>query len=185
MNFFNASKRMSKFILSKEFQNEAKEEAPETLPLIIILSDINKNGLITVDSQPGKHIRGKTFDIHQRSYLLGFMESSKAQLMNQSFSIEDKVMIIIHVDKTASMDDFKSKFDIPLTIDPSFEPTKIITHTSASIPQIVFDSYKKQAKLSKRLKTEFVLFFDSKYNRVADGKNGLFTCVLHHLKAIS
>lgn len=182
MKFEEAAKSMSKFIKSKDFLKNAKEEAPEIIPFIPTLTNINKNGLITVDSQPGKRLRGENFDLHQRAYLLGFMESEKAIAMNQSFAFEDKVMIIVHVDETATMEDFKSKMDIPLTIEASSAEFKVVTHTSASVPQTVFDFYRKQANLSKNINLSFVVFFDPKYNRNANGSNGLFTKVVHHLK---
>jgi len=189
MKFKDAVIESVKKISSPEFIQRIKEEDNTMLVHLNILKKINKCGYITTESQAG-HKRsgisdfdGKHFTIHERAYISGFMlESVAAKFIKE---------IAVHTDKNAIFVPYcednvyiPGKLDIPLTITEKGGKIDINTHSSSTLPRYVWDSYRKEAQINKNEKIVLIFCWDTKWNRNASKKNGLFYDVARILEMI-
>jgi|LauGreDrversion4_2_1035121.scaffolds.fasta_scaffold98016_2 hypothetical protein len=185
MKFTDAQDKAVKMLSSKEFIERVKEEDETMLEHLDTLKNINKNGYITVNSQAGRKEKGKSFqtgkpyEMIERAYTIGFMQESKASIFIKNMSFTDKnAAFVPYCDDKMHL---PSSLDIPLTITKTEGHTRIETHTSLTLPESVWQHYRKQAGISKGEKIVFITCWDTKWNRNASTKNGLFSEILKAL----
>jgi len=182
MKFNDVKTHRIKMFDTPEFLNRIKGEDPRMLKYLPLLKKINEYGFITIESQAGVEKKSETFTLSEKSYIIGFIEESRAENFIKHLSINsDKNCLIVHiVDKNF---DIPAKYDIPLTIEQTKNNIKVVTHTSTVLPQNWYDMYKKEIKINKSEKVILLLCFDPKFNRDAKNKDGLFSEVLKSLKS--
>jgi hypothetical protein len=180
MKFQEAKNKAAKLLKSKDFIERVKDEDETMLRHLTILQKINQAGFLTTESQAGKKQTGKSYDdgkkyvISERAFVSGFMVEKKA--------IEFIKEINLKTDKNAvyvpyCADDvyIPSNLDIPLTITKKNGKEEIITHASTALPKSMWEFFRKQAKINKTEKIVYVFCWDTKWNRDASSKTGLFT----------
>jgi len=168
---------------SPEFITKISSEDSSMVEHLDILQKINKNGFITIESQAGKKIINskKKFEIHERSYLQGFMLETDAIKFIKNINIfTDKVAVNIPLCENSVR--LIPSLDIPLTITKRDDNIIINTHTSMALPKNVWDMYIKEVKLNKNEKVVLLMCWDIKWNRNASSLTGLFTDVLNILE---
>lgn len=186
MNFNKAKEKAIRMLSSDEFKERVLEEDASMLDHINNLIKINKKGFITTESQGGRKTTGKSpegkhYTIEERAFISGFMLEKKAEEFIKTMNTEtDKNAIFIpYCDDKVYL---PSDLDIPLTITKkSGEKTEITTHTSSVLPKTIWEMYRKQAGIKKTEKIVHVFCWDTKWNRNASKKNGLFIDIIKHL----
>lgn len=184
MKFNDAKKRALKMFDSAEFKKRIEDEDNTMLKQLAILRQINSLGFLTLESQAGKKEKGaksifdgKPFEIRERAYISGFMREDDAVKFIKNMGIyTDKNAVYVPI----CSDDIKipSNLDIPLTITINKEGTQVSTHTSMALPKMAGDFFRKQLKLDKSEKIVYIFCWDSKWLRLASGKDGLFTDIV-------
>lgn len=188
MSFNKAKEKAVKMLSSDEFKERVIDEDESMLDHINNLIKINKKGFITTESQGGKKSTGKTpegkhYTIEERAFVSGFMLEKKAEEFIKTINTKtDKnAMFIPHCEDKVYL---PPGLDIPLTITNA-EGTKtrndITTHTSSALPKTIWEMYRKQAGINKTEKIVYVFCWDTKWNRNASKKNGLFIDIIKHL----
>jgi hypothetical protein len=174
---------------SKDFLERIKNEDASMLKQMNILKEINKAGFITTESQAGRKQKGKhyldnkPYIIEERAYITGFMLEKDAIKFIKDIGIyTDKNAVYVPI----CDDNIKipASLDIPLTITTKAGKTEVSTHTSLALPKQAGDFFRKEAKLNKDGNIVYITCWDPIWNRLASGKKGLFTDVLHTLKNI-
>jgi hypothetical protein len=200
MSFNKAKEKAVKMLSSDEFKDRVIDEDESMLGHINNLIKINKKGFITTESQGGKKSTGKTqegkhYTIQERAFVSGFMLEKKAEDFIKIINTEtDKnAMFIPHCEDKVYL---PSGLDIPLTITNvagtssrgyrrqsllSGNKNEITTHTSNVLPKTIWEMYRKQAGINKTEKIVYVFCWDTKWNRNASKKNGLFIDIIKHL----
>jgi hypothetical protein len=159
-----------------EFIANIKDEDLTMVKHLDILKKINQHGYLTTNSQAGR----KTSTIYERAYIIGFMLKKDAVEFIKNMNIEtDKNAIIIEQNELKT----ESHFDIALSIQKK-NKWEIFTHMSTSVPPNYFYSQQKQLEIDSSEKVVYIFCWDSKWNRNASSKYGLFTEVLKILKTI-
>jgi hypothetical protein len=186
MKFKEAQKKAIEMFESPDFFERIREEDARMLKQLPLLKKINTNGFLTQDSQAGKFQKGisiftkKPFETHERAYLTGFIQEEKAGEFLKKIALKtDKNAIYIPICDDAL--NIPSSLDIPLTITKSQGKVEIHTHMSSALPSTTADFFRKQAHLSKSEKVVYIFCWDPLWNRLASGRNGLFTDILHCL----
>ena len=190
MKFIDAKKKALKMFDSEEFKKRIEEEDDSMLKQLAILRQINSLGFLTLESQAGKRVKGsksifdgKPFEIRERAYITGFMREDDAIKFIKNMGINtDKNAVYVPI----CSDDVKipSNLDIPLTITINKEGTVVNTHTSMALPKMAGDFFRKQLKIDKSENVVYILCWDSKWLRLASGKDGLFTDIVKVLKTL-
>lgn len=189
MKFKDALQYSLKTLSSPAFLKRIEEEDATMLEHLDILKEINKYGFLTTNSQAGSHIKGisklngKKYDTSERAYLIGFMEKNRAEqfLKEMSLATDKTAIFVPYCSNTVTI---PAELDIPLTITKKEGKVTTDTHISVVLPESVWNSYRKEAKINKNEPIVFLLCWDSKWNRNASSKKGLFTDVLSVLKQI-
>jgi hypothetical protein len=191
MKFKDAQKLAVEHLSSQEFLNRVQEEDSTMLKQLDILKKINSLGYITNDSQAGRRSTGLHYAekwemlIEERAYMYGYMMEDKATKFIEQMAYQtDKnaVMIPVCGDDIA----VPSSMDLPLTTTTRVSTGKRWTHTHVSmvLPENVDTFYRKQLHINKREKAVIVFCWDTKWNRMADGPNGLFTDIVKVLNTL-
>lgn len=180
-----------KLLSSPEFLQRVKEEDERMVAHLDILRKINQKGFLTVNSQAGIRSTGrsqidgpdfgKPYETNERAYLLGFMLEAEAAefLKKMSLSTDKNAIFVPFCDDSIYI---PRELDIPLTVSKvGANKEKIVTHMSIALPESVWNSYRKQARINKSEKVVFLLCWDTKWNRNASSSHGLFTDVLKML----
>ena len=150
MKFIKACAHSAEFLQSPAFHERVVEEDDLMLKYIPLLVQINKAGFLTNNSQAGHENYTKNAShIMERAYISGFMlESTAAEFI---------MYMGLYTDKNAGQlitcgdyDVFKRKLDIPLTVTKrSTGEIENFTHMAMGLPTLVYDQYRKAAKISK------------------------------------
>jgi len=181
MKFKEAVERaVDMFENDKEFLERIIIEDPTMVKHLPILKEINRLGFLTTESQAGLRRKGKDYEIHEKAYVCGFMQEKEAEEFIKKMGL--------HTDKNAIFvptccDDviIPRNLDIPLTITKKNGKISVDTHMSMAIPQSAENSFRKWVKLNKTEKAVYMYCWDSEWNRLASGKNGLFRDVIRCL----
>ena len=187
MKFQEAQKEVLKTLSSKPFLDRIKEEDPNMVKYIPAFKEINAAGFLTINSQSGKQSRGKAsvhtgkpYVINERAYMEGFLKEDQAEQFIKNMALHtDKNAILITSCKEANI---PPALDIPLTVTESAGNMTINTHMSTVLPETVMTVYRKQLHLNKSEKAVYVFCWDTKWNRAAMSKDGLFKDILRSLK---
>ncbi len=189
MKFDDAQRNAVAMFDSKEFKKRVMEEDATMLKYLSILKDINARGLLTTESQAGKHEKGtnpdtgKKYDIRERAYITGYMQPALAERFIKHMGIyTDKVAA--HIPVCANDTSIPSALDIPLTIQMRDGKPEVATHTSMAIPHGADEMFRKGVRLNKRDAAVHIVCWDPVWGRLADGKHGLFTDVLRILQGL-
>ncbi len=187
MKFQEAKAAAVKMLSSPEFKQRVIEEDETMLKHFDIIKKINSSGFLTIESQAGNKKTGtnpdtkKRYEIIERAYISGFMLESEAADFIKNMGI--------HTDKNAvyiagCADDvyLPSALDTPLTIQKSGRKWEVATHGTMTLPNYVWEMYRKQLHINKSEKIVHIFCWDSKWVRNASGPAGLFTDVLKILK---
>ena len=167
---------------SPDFLKRIEEEDSSMLTHMDILKKINMAGYLTIQSQGGHKSNGKSYEIHERAYIEGFMLEKDAEEFIKNLGIyTDKVGVYIPYSLDIKL---PSSLDVPLTIQKKNNNWEVVTHTSIALPKNVWDMYRKEVGLNKNDKIALILCWDTKWNRNASSINGLFTDVLKILKKL-
>ena len=182
MKFQDAKKRSVEMFDSPEFIERIRDEDSSMLKHLPLLQKINHLGYITTESQAGNHKRGKAdgkpYELSERAYLSGFMMEEDAALFIKNMSLyTDKNAMYIPICDA----EIPPSLDIPLTITRKKTGVTVETHMSPSLPKEANDFFKKMVHLNKSEKVVFIFCWDPMWNRLASGKNGLFTEVYNRL----
>lgn len=187
MKFREALKESIKHLTSSEFRNRVKEEDERMLTEINSLTEINKKGFLTNNSQSGRQEKGKHYidkkplTINERAYLSGFMLKPKAVSFLRDIHLHtDKMAFAVPVAKCEI--NIPTELDIPLTITKHAGKEEVTTHMSLAIPQEFMDFQLKESKLNKTEPIVYIFCFDPEWNRYCSDKDGLFTNILRLLK---
>ena len=187
MKFLDAQKAAIVKISSPEFLERIREEDPRMVKNLPILKAINAHGYLTTESQAGRFSKGKSaadgqyYVMSERAFLSGFMLEKDAALFIRRMGLyTDKNAIYIPV--TADDTYLPASLDIPLTTTKKAGQRTVETHMSVARPKPVMEMELKQIRLNKSEKVVFVQCWDTHWNRLATGKDGLFTDVLRILK---
>jgi hypothetical protein len=183
MKFEDVKTDRIKMFDSQQFLERIKDEDIRMLKYLPLLKKMNEYSFITIESQAGVGKKYKTHIMSEKSYIIGFIQESKAEnfIKHLSINSDKNCLIIYNVDDNF---DIPAKFDIPLTIEKKNNEIKVVTHTSTVLPQNWYDMYKKEIRINKSEKVILLLCFDPKFNRDAKNKDGLFIDVIKSLKAI-
>lgn len=178
MRFKDAQKRSLDMFTSHEFKERIRVEDASMLEQLPILERINSLGFLTTESQAGKRRMGRDFEIHERAYISGFMLEKQAQEFLKKMNIQtDKNAIFIPY--CADGIKLPAGLDIPLTI--SKDGTEVYTHTSTALPESVWNSFRMQLSIDKHEKIVYIFCWDTKWNRNASSKSGLFQDIVRVL----
>lgn len=187
MKFSEALKESIKHLNSSEFRNRVKEEDERMLSEINILTEINKKGFLTNNSQSGRQEKGKHYQdkkpyiIDERAYLSGFMLKTKAEkFIDNLRKSSDKVGLIVPVCECDL--DIPSELYIPLTTTKHASKVQVNTHILPVISKKSMTFFLKESKVNKTEPVVFICCFDPEWNRYSSSKNGLFTDILKALK---
>ncbi len=202
MKFNDALKHSIKTLESPAFIEERRTEDPKMVKYFPLLTDINRYGFLTENSQAGHRSSGKHYEdgtspgrgnaasqsgtpfvISERAFISGYMTREKAAEFIKRMSIEtDKVALYI---PTCSDNTYlPSALDIPLTVTVKGGVTTVNTHQSPSMPESPDAQQRAQVKLNKLDPAVMVFCYDTHWNRNAIGSHGLFTEVLKILKSL-
>jgi len=185
MKFNDAKLKAVEKFESSKFIQRIHEEDPIMLKHLSILKDINKYGLITTNSQAGykrKSTNTNTiqYEICERAFITGFMLKKDASKFIKNVNIlTDKNAV--YVPKTDNNVKLPSSLDIPLTITKKNLIIDITTHTSLAYPKSQMEIELKSVNLDDN-NCVFIICWDTKWNRNASSKTGLFTDVLKILQ---
>ena len=153
--------------------------------LVPTLKEINRLGLLTIESQPGKHVNYKHFltnedvEYSEKSFIAGFMQEEMAAKFIQYFNINtDKFAMAITI--AGNEVDMSVKLDFPMRIIKNkFQcTTEVHKHMSTSVPIDWFMVKRSHLFISPRENLVYLYCFDNKWNRLGNEKDGLFTDVL-------
>ena len=189
MTFSHAKKKAIDMFESPTFIERIRGEDPTMVKQIPLLKEINKHNFLTQNSQAGRFSKGnhwktgKPYEISERAYIVGFMLEKDATTFINNMGINtDKNAILIPMCE----DDVytPSNLAIPLTITEIGGNIEVNTHYPSALPKREGDNYKKIMGIDKSVKVVFIFCWDTKWNRLASGKNGLFTDVLKVLKTL-
>jgi len=182
MKFKDAVAESVKKLSSSDFIDRVKEEDETMLQHLDILKKINKRGFITTESQAGRKRTGEGYTIHERAYVSGFMLESNAATFIKDMAVHtDKNAIFVpHCEDSVYI---PGKLDIPLTItERKNGKVEVNTHSSSTLPQYVWESFRKEARINKDQKIVLIFCWDSKWDRNASKPSGLFSDVLKMLE---
>jgi hypothetical protein len=186
MKFEDAKKKIAKMFESDVFIQRIKEEDSTMLKQLPLLQKINGNGFLTTESQAGRYrkgiskLNGEAYEILERAYVCGFMLEKDAASFIKKISINtDKNALFVPI--CSNNINIPPALDIPLTITKKHDEIEINTHMSVALPTAAGDHFKKMLNLNKTEKVVFIFCFDTKWCRLASGKNGLFTDILRNL----
>jgi len=189
MKFKDALKRSIAMFDSNEFEERIREEDATMLKQLPLLKDMNRHKFLTLDSQAGLHRRfisvkdGKPSEIYERAYVTGFMLNKDAIEFIKNFNIlTDKNAVYIPFCNNDVC--VPPALDMPLTIIKQGKHTEVVTHTGFTYPTIYMEQIRKSSHINKSEPIALVYCWDTKWNRLASGKNGLFTDVLKILKQL-
>jgi hypothetical protein len=189
MKFKDALQHSIKTLGSSDFIEEHRKEDSKMVKYFPILTDINREGFLTENSQSGNRTVGKhyqdgtPFVMSERAYLVGYMEPDKAAEFIKHMSLEtDKVVIYIPI--CGDTTHIPVALDIPVTITEKARKTNITTHQSSALPETADTIQRASVKLNKRDSAVMLFCYDTHWNRNAAGSRGLFTEVLKILKTI-
>ena len=153
--------------------------------LIPTLKEINRLGLLTIESQPGKHVNYKHFltnedvEYSEKAFIAGFMQEELAEKFIQYFNINtDKFAMAITI--AGNEVDMSVKLDFPMRIIKNkFQlTTEVHKHMSTSVPVDWFMVKRSHLFISPRENLVYLYCFDNKWNRLGNAEDGLFTDVL-------
>lgn len=188
MKFNDALDHSIKMFSSSSFIQRIKDEDDKMLQHLNILKKINNLGYLTTESQAGLKRKGlrndnKHYEIFERAYLTGFMLEKNAIEFIKKMSIytDKNTMFVPYCNNNVYV---PGNLDIPLTISRINKEITVETHTSAVLPEYVWDMYRKQAHINKSEKIVFIICWDSKWNRNASGRDGLFTDIVRILRKL-
>jgi hypothetical protein len=159
--------------------------------LIPTLKEINRLGLLTIESQPGKHVNYKHFltnedvEYSEKAFIAGFMQEELATKFIQYFNINtDKFAMAITI--AGNEVDMSVKLDFPMRIIKNkFQcTTEVHKHMSTSVPIDWFMVKRSHLFISPRENLVYLYCFDNKWNRLGNAEDGLFTDVLNALTFI-
>ncbi len=196
-----ALKNNVKYLQSSEFKTRG--DSDDTIDSIPTLVNINKLGLLTIDSQPGIQSRykgiktGKPTIQHQRAYVVGFMKRKDAEEFVGKFNTDissDKLCIvhsIIDDEKHVIGPSFPKPrpLRLPLTMQQvNGQPMSIVTADDSPINQstILLETREAGLLLLDDEWKEFVrlICFDTKWNRNARNHSGLHSYMIKILKQL-
>jgi hypothetical protein len=189
MKFLDAKRAAVTNFSNPEFIQRIREEDSSMVKNLPILKAINQHGYLTTESQAGRFRKGKSvfdgkhYEISERAYICGFMLEKDAALFIKRMGLyTDKNAIYIPI--TSDDTYLPPSLDIPLTTTKKAGQQTVDTHMSAARPKRIIELELKQIRLNKSEKAVFVECWDTHWNRLATGKEGLFTDVLRILKSI-
>lgn len=189
MKFKDAQKRAIKLFETEEFISGLREEDPTMLYQIPLLKEINKLGFLTENSQAGRFSKGRhykdnnPYEIHERAFVSGFMLEKRAEEFIKSFNLttnKNAVFVPICGDTI----DLPASLDIPVTYSVHNNNTTVSTHMSMALPNSIFEAYKKQLKLNKTENVVYIFCWDTKWDKLASKKDGLFNSIINVLSKL-
>jgi hypothetical protein len=189
MTFGDAKKKAIAMFESPEFIESLRGEDPTMIKQLPLLKEINKHNFLTENSQAGRFSKGKSwkdgklYEESEKAYITGFMLEKDAETFIKNMSIHtDKNVIFVPMCEDSI--NIPSKLDIPVTIVEKGGKIEVNTHMSSAIPKSLGESFKKQMGIDKSVNVVYLFCWDTKWNRLASGKDGLFTDVLKVLKTL-
>lgn len=189
MKFNDALKHSIKTLESPAFIEERRTEDPKMVKYFPLLTDINRHGFLTENSQAGHRAAGKHYQdgtpyvTSERAFISGYMTRENATEFIKRMALEtDKVATYISVCSDSTY--LPSALDTPLTVTVKGGATTVITKQSPSMPESPDAQQRTQVKLNKLDPAVMVFCYDTHWNRNAIGAHGLFTEVLKILKDI-
>jgi hypothetical protein len=189
MKFNDALKHSIKTLESPAFIEKIRTEDPNMVKYFPILTDINRHGFLTENSQAGKRTAGKSYQdgtpyiISERAFITGYMTPTHATEFILRMALEtDKVAT--YVPTCPDTTHLPSALDTPLTVTVKGGATIVETHQSPAMPESPNAHLRTQVKLNKLDSAVMVFCYDTHWNRDAAGTHGLFTEVLKILKTL-
>lgn len=189
MKFGDAKKKAIAMFESPTFIERIREEDPSMVKQLPLLKEINKHNFLTETSQAGRFSKGKSwkdgkpYEMSERAYILGFMLEKDAEKFIKHIGIyTDKNAMFVPMCENSNV--FVGNLNIPVTIVEKDSKISIETRIFPVLSKTQGDSYKKMMGIDKSVKVVFISCWDTKWNRLASGKDGLFTDVLKILKTL-
>ena len=189
MTFGDAKKRAITMFESSTFIDRIRDEDPSMVKHLPLLKEINKHNFLTETSQAGRFSNGKSwndgkpYEMSERAYILGFMLEKDAEKFIKHMGIHtDKNAMFVPICENSNV--FVGKLNIPVTIVKKGGKIEVETRLFPALSKTQEDSYKKLMGIDKSTKVVFISCWDTKWNRLASGKDGLFTDVLKVLKTL-
>ncbi len=189
MKFNDALKHSIKTLESHSFIESRRTEDPDMVKYFPIITDINRHGFLTENSQAGHRSAGKSnedgtpYVISERSFISGYMTREKAAEFIKRMSIEtDKV--VLYVPTCSDSTYLPSALDIPITLQTKNGATAVFTHQAPALPESQNTHIRTTVSLNKLDQAVMVFCYDTHWNRNAIGAHGLFTEVLKILKSL-
>jgi hypothetical protein len=210
LSFDLAKEAMAIHLQSPVFSE--KENAGNTIGSLDELTTINRNGLITINSQEGVISQGfneeskRFWKIKERGYLTGFMRLSRGgKFINWINSNTDKIAFLTSI---VNYEDFEATFtrrdayrgsaplesffpSIAVTLqgssETSFEDIVNLfsfSHVPLITTQSSLDSEKKEARLKKEEEVILITLIDPIYGRLCKSPEGLYADVMKGLAAV-
>lgn len=187
MKFNDALKHSIKTLESPAFIERKRTEDPKMVKYFPLLTDINRHGFLTENSQAGHYSTGKhyldgtPYVISERSFISGYMTREKAAEFIKRMSIEtDKVALYVPTCSDSTY--LPSALDIPLTLRTKNGVTTVFLHQAPALPESQNALIRTSVSLNKLDQAVMVFCYDTHWNRNAIGTHGLFTEVLKILK---
>ena len=211
LSFNLAKEAMAIHLQSPNFSE--RENAGNTIGSLDELTAVNRNGLITINSQEGGISQGfneetkRFWKIKERGYLTGFMRLSRGgKFINWINSNTDKIAFLTSI---VSDEDFEATFtrrdayrgsaplesffpSIAVTLqgssETSFEDIVNLfsfSHVPLITTQSSLDSEKENARLKKEEEVILITLIDPIYGRLCKSPEGLYADVMKGLAAVS
>ena len=190
MKFKKALKKAVAKFDDEDFLNERREEDPTMLKHMPQLQEINRHGYLTTNSQAGRRARGKhyqtgrPYEIHERAYISGFMQKKLAEKFIKQMGITtDKC--VVYLPECDNKVGHEPQLDLPLTVSHYDGKINVDTHHTMAMITEYYDLDLEYVELDKSKNVVHIFCVDLKWNRLASGKNGLFTQVLDTLEKMT
>ena len=211
LSFDLAKEAMAIHLQSPVFSE--RENAGNTIGSLDELTTVNRNGLITINSQEGVISQGfneetkRFWKMKERGYLTGFMRLSRGgKFINWINSNTDKIAFLTAI---VSDEDFEAAFtrrsayrgsaplesffpSIAVTLEggseTSFEDIVNLfsfSHVPLITTQSSLDSEKENARLKKEEEVILITLIDPIYGRLCKSPEGLYADVMKGLAAVS
>lgn len=186
MKFLDATKQTAAMLGSTEFHERQMSEDPRMIVQLPLLQKINQHRFLTTESQSGVHkrgisvINGKPYEMSERAFLSGFMLEADAIKFLKLFNLTDKNATYIPFCSEEVR--LPVSLDMPVTITKQGKKTEVTTHAALTYPKSHWEFLRKNAHINKSEPIVAIYCWDSHWNRLASGKNGLFTEVLATLR---
>lgn len=184
MKFKDAQAKSVSLLSSPDFIERVKDEDATMIKHLDLLKNMNQSGYITTNSQGGKKLSGKSYEINERAFITGFMLESHAKKFIQYMGVHTDKNVIF-VPYCGSNIYSPSSLDIPVTITKKGGKIEVATHMSTVLPFNNWEQERKGAKINKSEKIAYIFCWDTKWNRNASLATGLFTDVVKILRLIN